>query len=69
MVVSGEGWEKEIGSLAWTSTHCSINTLKGPTVRHRELCSALCGSLGGSGFVGRMDTYMYMYGRVPLLSS
>ena len=60
MVISGEGWEKEIGSLAWTSTHCNINMLKGSTVWHREVCSALCGSLDGRGFVGRMDTCICM---------
>ena len=30
--------------------------LKGPTVQHREFCSMLCGSLGGRGIWGRMDT-------------
>ena len=60
MVVRGEGWEKEIESLAWTNTHCNINMLKGPTVGHREFCLMLYGSLDGRGFVRRMDTCICM---------
>ena len=35
---------------------------QGPTVKHKELCSVLCGSLDGKGFLGRMDTCIYMAG-------
>ena len=28
---------------------------QGPTVKHRELCMMLCGSLDGRGVLGRMD--------------
>ena len=31
---------------------------QGPTVRHRELCLVLCGSLDGRGVWGRMDTWI-----------
>ena len=32
-----------------------MNNQQGPTARHMELCSMLCGSLYGSGVWGRMD--------------
>jgi len=35
-----------------------VDNQRGPTVQHRELCSMLCGSLGGRGVWGRMDTCM-----------
>ena len=31
-----------------------------PTTQHRELCSVLCGSLGGRGALGRMDICICM---------
>ena len=34
------------------------DNLQGATVEHRELCSVLCGSLGGRGLLGKMDTCM-----------
>ena len=33
---------------------------QGPTVGHRGLCSVICGSLGGRGTWGRMDTWICM---------
>ena len=33
---------------------------QGPIVRHRELCSMLCGSLDGRGAWGTVDTYICM---------
>ena len=33
---------------------------QGPMVQHRELCSMSCGSLGGRGLGGRMDTCVCM---------
>ena len=41
---------------------------QGPRVQHRGLCSTSCGSLGGRGVWGRVDT-SYMCGWVPLQST
>jgi len=44
-------------------THTAIfkmDNQQGPTVEHRELCSALRGSLDGRGVRGRMDTWIFM---------
>ena len=37
-----------------------MNNQQGPTVQHRDLRSVLCGSLGGRGVWGRMDTCICM---------
>ena len=37
-----------------------IHNQQGPTVKHRELCSVLCGSLDGRGVLGQ-NGYMYLY--------
>ena len=43
-----------------------IDQQQGPTVQPRELCSMLCGSLGGKGVWGD-NGHGYMYGWVPSL--
>ena len=40
----------------------------GPTVRHRELCSVLCGSLVARGVWGKMDTCICMAESLPCSS-
>ena len=35
-----------------------MDNRQGPIVQHRELCSMLCGSLGGIGVWGRMDKHI-----------
>ena len=37
-----------------------MNNQQGPTVQHMELCSVLCGSLGGREIWGRMDICIRM---------
>ena len=37
-----------------------ITNSQGPPIEHTELCLILCGSLGGSGVWGRMDTCICM---------
>ena len=37
-----------------------MDNQQGPAVQHRELCSVLCGSLGGRGAWGRVDTCVCM---------
>lgn len=37
-----------------------MDNQQGPAVRHRELCSMLCGSLVGRGAWGRMNTCVGM---------
>ena len=41
-----------------------IHNQQGPTVKHRELCSVLCGSLDGRGVWRRMDTRVCMAGSI-----
>ena len=57
MVVWGEGWVEEI---VWNGqVHPAIfkmDNKQGPIVERRELCLMSCGSLGGRGVWGRMDT-------------
>ena len=37
-----------------------MDNQQGPAVQHREFCSVFCGSLGGRGAWGRMDTCVCM---------
>ena len=54
---AGEGTVKEFGMNKYTLRY--LKWIKqGPTAQHRELCSMSCGSLGGWGVWGRMDTCM-----------
>ena len=42
------GWERWIGTLGMTCTHCYIqNYQQGPTVQHKKLCPILCNNLKG----------------------
>ena len=43
----------------WTAVFKMVNQQR-PTVKHRELCSMLCGSLDGREVWGRMDTCICM---------
>ena len=43
----------------WTAVF-NMGNQQGPTVKHRELCSMLCGSLDGRELWGRMDTCICM---------
>ena len=53
------GWIKK-----FTPPPCllfKVENQQGPTVKHKELCSILCGSLDGRRVWGRMDTYVGEY--------
>ena len=55
LTIPSEGaWGKETGSLD-RHAHTAVFKMdhqQGPTAQHMELCSILCGSLGGRGFGG-----------------
>ena len=55
----GWGRVREFGTDMHTLRYLKTHN-KGPVVEHRELCSMLCGSLGGRGAWGRMDTRVCM---------
>ena len=63
MVTRREGWGEGIVREFGINTH-TLLYLKWITnkdlLQHRELCSMLCGSLGGKGVWGRMDTCICM---------
>ena len=42
-----------------------MDNQQGPPIEHWELCSMLCGSLGGRGVWGRIDTRVYMAESLP----
>ena len=63
-MVAGE-WEmgvRDLGSLDGQvhTTILQVDNQQGPTVQHMELCSMLCGSLGGMEVWQRMDTRVCM---------
>ena len=55
----GEGIVREFGINTYTLLYLKWITNK-DLPQHRELCSMLCGSLGGKGVWGRMDTCICM---------
>ena len=55
----GEGIVREFGINTYTLLYLEWITNK-DLLQHRELCSMLCGSLGGKGVWGRMDTCICM---------
>ena len=61
MVTGEKDEEGGLGNLGWTCTTAifKMDNQQGPTVKHMELGSMLCGSLDGTG-VWRMDTCVCM---------
>ena len=62
MISKGEEWEEGIvREFGMDTAHIfKMDNQQGPTAQHREHCSMLCGSLGGRGVWGRMDTRIRM---------
>ena len=48
-------WDRQVHTATF-----KMEKKQGPTVRHRDLCSVLRGSLDGKGVRGRTDTCMCM---------
>ena len=46
-------WDRQVHTATF-----KMENQQGPTVRHRDLCSVLCGSLDGRGVRGRTDACM-----------
>ena len=65
VVAGGEGAVREFVMVLYTLLYLKMDNQQVPTVWHRELCLMLCGSQGGKGVWGRVDTCTYTAESLP----